>query len=410
MRSKLIKSDSHRVNPTRRSRPSHQSQIRPRIQVLVGAWKQYGRGIIEGIWQYAQNRAAWLVDLDPMESDENTSLHAHMAIDGIIAMVHTRAFADKLRKYRVPIVNVSGTRIQGIHFPRVTTDPDAVLRMAIEHLRDKGFKNIAFCGEPSRHFVDFWMEAYRVVMAEQNREPLIYAPDSKLPRRGGERTRPSDLLRWIKAQPKPVGMIGWDSAICRQIALDCAATGIHVPDEVAIVSLESDELLCKMIHPPLSGLDIPVEQIGYEAARLLDLLLQGRKKEAKNIFLPPRGVITRQSSDVFTVDDPKLRQALRYIKNHATEQIHVRDILRAVPMARRTLERRFNELLGRSPSEEIRRTKIEKVRELLVLTNMPVPDVAEAAGFEYVEHMIPLFKKYHGLTPAKYRSQARAGG
>lgn len=124
----------------------------------------------------------------------------------------------------------------------------------------------------------------------------------------------------------------------------------------------------------------------------------------------PEAMVTRQSTDVFAVEDPKLKQALRFIRDHAHEGITVCDVLRKVPVARRTMERRFNELLGHSPSEEIRKTKLEKVRELLLSTDMPVPDVAEAAGFHYVEHMIPLFKKHHGLTPAAYRRQARAGG
>ena len=118
---------------------------------------------------------------------------------------------------------------------------------------------------------------------------------------------------------------------------------------------------------------------------------------------------TRQSTDLVACADPQMQQALRFIRDRAHEGIDVGAVLKAVPMARRSLERRFQEVLGRSPAEEIRRVKIEKVRGLLESTNIPVPDIAEACGFNYVEHMIPVFKKYHGSTPSRYRANARLG-
>jgi len=381
----------------------------PRVELLVGTWKHYGRGIIEGVWRYAQKHGPWLIDVEPTEADESTAIPAGMAVDGIIAVVHTREFADKLCAYSVPVVNVSGTHVEGVTFPRVTSDSEVVARMAVEHLCEKGFRHIAFCGEPHRHFIDHWTDAYLAAMAGMEAEPLVYTPSAELSPQAARTDRQQDRQRWLEGLPKPAGVIGWSTEICRRLAMACAVAGIAVPDEVAIVGLESDDLLGRVVHPPLSGVDIPVERFGYEAARLLDLLLQGRAGEAKDVRIPPVGVVTRQSSDVFAVDDPKLKQALRFIREHAHEGIDVRDLLRAVPVARRTMERRCNELLGHSPAEEIRRTKIEKVRELLVATDMPIPDVAEAAGFNYVEHMIPVFKKYHGLTPSKYRRQSRAG-
>jgi LacI family transcriptional regulator len=176
-----------------------------------------------------------------------------------------------------------------------------------------------------------------------------------------------------------------------------------VPEEVAIISLETEDLLGRVVHPPLSGVDIPVEKIGYEAARQLDRLLRGKAATPSEIHLPPLGVTTRQSTDLVACDDPHIQQALRFIRDHAHEGLDVRAVLKAVPMARRTLERRFRELLGRSPADEIRRVKIEKVRGLLHSTNMPIPEIAEACGFDYVEHMIPIFKKHHGFTPSAYR-------
>lgn len=381
----------------------------PRVALLVGAWNEYGRGIIEGVWQYAEQHGPWFLEMQPSEPDESTDVLRGWSGDGVIAAVHTRRMAAKLQAYGVPVVNVSGSRREEIGFPRVTTDAVAVVRMAVTHLRDKGLANIAFCGEPHRPFVDYWTDAYRSVMREAGIEAVVYQPSARVGPRAGTEARQDDRRRWIERLPKPVGIVGWYTVLCRHLAMACAESGIEVPDEAAIISLETEDLLGRAVHPPLSGVDIPVRRIGYEAAGQLDRLMQGKEPVSDEIHLQPLGVTTRQSTDLMACDDAQVRQAMRFIRDHAHEGIDVRDVLKQVPMARRSLERRFQGVLGRSPAEEIRRTKIEKVRRMLDSTDIPIPDIAEACGFNYVEHMIPVFTKYHGCTPSRYRKNARLG-
>jgi LacI family transcriptional regulator len=378
-----------------------------RVFLLIATWHQYGRGLVEGIWQYVQKHDPWLLDMHPSEPDESTHMPRGWQGDGIIAAIHTPEVGVAIRRHRVPVVNVSGTRLPKVNFPRVTSDAMEVMRMAVHDLRDRGFKTVAFCGEPDRHFIDFWKDAYHAVMKEDGSVPVVYAPIDGVSSQSDLWVQQKDRQRWLEDLPKPVGVIGWATGICRYLAMASTESGIHVPEDVAILSLETEDLLGKVVHPPISGVDIPVERIGYEAARQLDLLLQGRPLEKKEIFLPPLGVTTRQSSDVFAVNDPGLQEALRFIREQACTGIDVTDVLQAVPMARRTLERRFQTLLGHSPAEEIRRTKIEKVRQMLTTTNVPIPDIAARCGFNYVEHLIPIFKRYYGWTPSVYRRRIR---
>ena len=381
----------------------------PRIALLVPAWNEYGRGIIEGVWQYAQQHGPWLLEMQPGEPDESTYMPRGWAGDGMIASVQTRRLATKLKTLGVPVVNVSGSRREGIDFPRVTSDAKEVVRMAVAHLREKRLKHIAFCGEPQRPFLDFWSEAFRSVMAEDGMEAVIYQESARIGPRAGIEARQNDRRRWIESLPKPVGIIGWATSICRLLAMACTEIGVKVPEEVAILSLETEDLLGKVVHPPLSGVDIPVRRIGYEAAAQLDCMLHGKAADPHEIELKPLGVTIRQSTDLVACADPQVQQVLRFIRDHAHEGIDVRAVLKAVPMARRSLERRFQDLIGRSPAEEIRRVKINKVRHLLDTTGMSIPDIAEACGFNYVEHMIPVFKKHHGNTPSRYRANARLG-
>ena len=402
------------MNPTVSSKSGRSAAISrgeslPRVALLIPAWSDYGRGLIEGVWEYAQQHRPWLLEMQPGEPDENTDMPRGWSGDGVIASIHTRRLAAKLRALGVPVVNVSGSVREGVDFPRVTSDARAVMRMAILHLREKGLKHLAFCGEPQRPFIDFWTDAFCSVMAEDGAEPVIYQTSTRIGPKAGLEARQNDRRRWIESLPKPVGIIGWATGICRHLAIACTESNIKVPEEVAILSLETEDLLGRVVHPPLSGVDIPIRRIGYEAAAQLDRLLHGEPATPHEIHLPPLGVTTRQSTDLVACADPQMQQVLRFIRDHAHEGIDVRAVLKSVPMARRSLERRFQELIGRSPADEIRRVKINKVRHLLDTTNMSIPDIAEACGFKYVEHMIPVFKKHHGNTPSRYRASARLG-
>ena len=275
------------------------------------------------------------------------------------------------------------------------------------HLRSKGLRRIAYCGEPRREFLEFWTEAYRKTARENGLTPQVYARGPGVSAGAGLVAQRRDRARWLRGLQLPVGVIGWDTITCRHVASACELAGLSVPDQVAIISLSTEDLLGQTIHPPISGVDIPVKRIGYEAASLLDQLINKRKDVVRERLLQPLGITTRQSTDLFESEDARVRDVMRFIQENASAGIGVKDLLRAVPMGRRTLERRFTAAVGHSPAEEIRRAKIERVRQFLTSTDMSIPDIAEACGFAYAEHMIPLFARYHGRTPAAFRRNLR---
>ena len=179
--------------------------------MLVSAWNEYGRGIIEGVWQYAERHGRWLLEMQPSIRDGSTEVPAGWAVDGVIGLVQTSRLASRLRDLNVPVVNVSGSRRKGIDFPRVTSDADAVARMAVEHLREKGLKHIAFCGEPHRPFLDYWTAAYRRVIREAGLEALVHSPAASHGEDPGIEVLQRERRQWIAGLPKPVGIIGWDT-------------------------------------------------------------------------------------------------------------------------------------------------------------------------------------------------------
>ena len=173
--------------------------------------------------------------------------------------------------------------------------------------------------------------------------------------------------------------------------------------------MDNDKDVCDQATPPLSSVELATERIGYETAAMLDRLMAHRRAASRVVLVPPVGVVTRQSSNIFAVADSKVAAALRFIRQHAHENINVSDTLRAVPIARRSLEERFVRLLGRSPLAEIVRVRTETAKHLLARTDLSVADVAERAGFIDVKRMYVMFRRVTGTTPARWRRSFRLG-
>jgi LacI family transcriptional regulator len=188
----------------------------------------------------------------------------------------------------------------------------------------------------------------------------------------------------------------------QQLLEACRRVGLSVPEEVAVLGVDNDEVLCMLSPPPLSSIILNPERTGWEAASLLATLMEGRNPPSQPLLIPPVGIRIRQSTDILAVADAKIAAALKYIREHACESIGVTDVLRQTPMARRSLEMRFERLLHRSPRAEILRVRLNRVRELLVGTELPIWEIAGRAGFD-PEYMSVVFKREAGMSPREYR-------
>jgi LacI family transcriptional regulator len=163
--------------------------------------------------------------------------------------------------------------------------------------------------------------------------------------------------------------------------------------------------MCDVLSPPISSISVASQRIGHDAAMWLDRMMNGDPPPKEPIRIAPLGVTSRQSTDVLAIDNPIIVQALRFIESHADQGIVVDDVLRVVPISRRSLEIHFRNLLGRSPTEEIRRVRLEKGRELLARPDLSVAEIALACGFANATRFGVAFRKRFGKTPLAYRKQ-----
>lgn len=371
-----------------------------RVALLLDMNTPFGRDVLPGIADYGRRHGPWMFDLIRTHKGEELRRLRGWRGDGFIAQIFVAEQARALQSKGVPVVNLSGHVWPGI--PMVKTDRLRVGRMAADYFISRGLTHLAHCGPAThpgaREHAAAMAELARQAGASFERCELLYeTPISELERKLG---------KWAAGLAKPVGVFAFTSFGERLIAA-CHTRGIRVPEEVAVVGLYDDTSVCEFTNPPMSNLILPAERIGFEAAKLLDLMIGGMPAPAGPLLIEPTGIITRQSSDLLAVADAEIAHAVRYIWENVERKLTVGELSRAVQISRRSLEQRFRNLLGRSPGEEIRRNQIERARQLLLETDLPLPDVAERCGFRDAAYLGRQFKAQTGMTAIAFRRQFR---
>ena len=381
----------------------------PQVALLIDTSTDYSTRVIQGVDQYMRSHRPWQLLVQPRGERERALMPKHWQPVGVIARVTHRALAVNLHERQIPVVNVSLSEVPGLPFPKVTIDELLVGAWAATHLWQRGFRHFGYCGlwrQPN--YVDSCGPAFAAQLTEYSPTSRVWMP--RKPGAAAHSTLTIPLLQsWLKRLPKPVGILAVDAEDAHNLVEACHAGGHHVPDDIAIIVGEDDRLLCEISHPPLASIDLNSERIGYEAAALLDRLLNGRQPPEQPIYLPPLRVIPRQSTDTLAMEDRDLALAVRYIREHAGEPLGVLDVLKQVPLARRTLEQRFLQVLGLTPAAEIRRVRIERAKDLLISTDWPIPKIASSSGFASTEVMNRLFRRELDVTPTQFRTRSRLG-
>jgi LacI family transcriptional regulator len=218
------------------------------------------------------------------------------------------------------------------------------------------------------------------------------------------------MTRWLQTLPKPVGIMACNDICGREVLQACATAGLSVPDDVAVVGVDNDDMMCELSNPPLSSVALDLEKAGYAAAAVLDGLMHGRRVRDRIVYVEATHVVARRSTDFIAQDDPVLTRALRMIRDHSRLRIGVPEVVEHVGVARRTLERKFGHSVGRSILSEITRNRIEDAKQLLLETDLPCCNVGTAVGFGSTKSFARTFKHVVGCPPERFRNLSIAAG
>ena len=274
-----------------------------------------------------------------------------------------------------------------------------------EHLEGKGFAELAYCGDGRFLWSRQRGAEFTRGLAAKGRRCVDFV-EQTVGGRPGSDAEIRAIARWLKALPKPVAVFACYDGRALQVLEACQLLGLNVPEQVAVLGVDNDELVCELANPPLSSVQPNARRSGYEAAALLARLMRGEKKSVVPTHqVQPVRVVERQSTDVVAVADAKVAAALKFIRQHACARVDVGDVLRAVPMSRTRLEEKFKALLGHSPHRQIVQQRIARAKHLLVESKVAISEVAEQAGFDNASYLSVAFRRETGLSPFAYRAK-----
>lgn len=358
-------------------------------------------GMLRGIRLFERKHTAWLFMLMHWNNEKQIiSFLNNNTVNGYLGGI-TPVVADVLSARNIKFVSTLSASAVSDNL-KVYSDPVLSAQLIASHFIDRGITDLALLSSsiPSpaikKRESAFKQEA--ILHKHTYTECRI-----NLSIKSNIETQIEKVSKWLIKQPTPLGIMaihdkyGW----CALTA--CQRLGIKVPEEVAIVGTQNNENICEFCNPPLSSLAQDQQRIGFEAARILDDLLNNKPIPPKPTLIPPIGLVARESSDLLKVHDPLVAKALDFIRMHVGDGIHACDVMAHIPASARTIQRRFRAVLGRTITAEIHRVRIEKVRKELLSSDLCLAEVADLAGYNYLSQMCRDFRAATNMTPTDYR-------
>jgi LacI family transcriptional regulator len=378
--------------------------------LLVGLDSFQGRETLKGIRRYWQAHGEWefravptAMDIDRCCQRLSKTMESWKP-DGIIGLIRNQRLHDIIYRARLPAVSMSGALLSKI--PQVLVNNRAIGRMVARHFLANGLRHFGYCNLDALAFARERCAGFAEELKSAGFDCAQLRGTAKIKDPSTPEYH-SRLRTWLNELKKPVGVMANYDYQGTEVIWIAQQAGLNVPADVAVVGADNDEQICEFWTPPLSSVEMGSWRCGYEAMSLMDRMIRGAKPPRSPSLLDPLHVTARQSSDVLAVADPDIAAAVRFIRNHVNRPITVDDVLQEVPISRRSLERRFYEVLRLSPRAEINRVRLERAKELLSDTDLPIPDVSSGSGFLRHANFSAFFKRITRMTPLEFRHSMR---
>lgn len=366
------------------------------IAVCIDTRDGQGRYRLQGVAR-SLRQLGWRMMLVRQRGRSAAAEVAQLAPDGIVTYIADRWLLDVSRRLGVPLVDtaVSDAAVSMV----VSIDNRKIAELAFEHLSAAGLTHFGYVGVRRRMV----SEQRRALFAEYvGKERLSSFAD----RMSEGESRLEPLMRWLRQLPKPAGILAFDDQMGERVLTACRWAELGVPEQVAVLGIGNDELMCEVSHPSLSSVSLPTVRVGVEAARMLAEAIERRRIAEPNRLVQPTGVVARGSTDTMAIEDVLVKQAVQYIRAHAGELIGVKHVAQAMRISRRTLDRRCEAALGRTAHDEMARRRMQMARALLTLDDRSVVDVARRCGYGNAASFSRAFRRNAGCWPTEYRSRS----
>lgn len=388
------------------------------VGLIIESSRAYGRGLLHGIARFARTHNNWsIVYRESMLADSITDVLAKSSCNGVLARIETIQQRNALLKLKIPVVDLRGRWVTK-QFPQLICDQKAVAELAAQHLLGRGYRRFAFCGFAGADYSQHRMRYFAQAIRHAGYDLSIYESPAA-PHRAGTNINENramayeaEMADWLRQLPVQTGIMACND-VCGRLVLNlCHKHHLDVPNHIAVIGVDNDELLCDLAAPAMSSISLPTERLGFQAAELLAGMMDGKKSAHRKILLPPIDVIVRRSTDFTVAEDPYVVAAMAYIREKACARINVDHILdhlasKNMLISRSTLDRRFQHALHCLPKDQILNFRMRAVRQLLLDTTYSLERIAGMVGVSRDSQLAAQFKRHTGQTPGDFRNNAR---
>ena len=381
------------------------------IGVMIERVRAYSRRLCKGIIQYSMEHENWsLAMLDWKDISDRKKLKG---FDGFIARVTDANCAEAFASTGKPVVDVL-CHIEHPSFATCDQDANSIGLLAVQHFLDHRFRNFAFFGHEGQPYSDRRRIAFTKELQVQGCDCDTYQTPKKLfadfntriirEERYTTDKESSDIRRWISRLKKPVAVFCSNDLRACQLASECHRIGVGIPEDVAILGVDNDELTCCFTSPNLSSVDPDAETIGRVAAETLDAMMKGTASDAPHVAVKARRIVERGSTQVYTIDPPWLSKALVFIKTNVAKRLTAADVFKHIGKSHSVVDGTFKRVLNTTVSAEIAKSRIDEAKQLLRQTTLQLDRVSALSGFASVQYFTNSFTKAVGQSPGAYRA------
>lgn len=379
----------------------------PVIAVFVDKSREYGRGLLRGISRYSKLNGPWTFYLSPANYEKylikkQLKWLETIDIDGVV--VYDSEFAKQIIDLGIPTILASSFEIEiAENVISVGSDPMEIANKSADYLINHGFKSFAFCGFKNTVWSVKRSCAFKQALNDNGYDCQVYLENLRKHAYSTDESDYKDFYRWLNSLNKPVAILACNDEYAHILIDICRTTQFLVPDDISVLGIDNDEMICELSNPTLTSIPLSTEEAGYCAAEQLMSMIKGKRSDSRHIKVSVHSPVERMSTTLHAIDDQVLRDALNYINSNAKRPLQVQDVAEEVGLNRRSLERKFKLIMGRTINEHIRKARVTEIIKLLTNSDMSITQIAERLGFSDVNHVARYFKKEINLNPSQYR-------
>jgi len=387
----------------------------PQVLLLLEMSNKINRDRLQGILRYERLYGPWRLHIIEGKRFEQPLRDIKMlGVNGVIAGSTLTELLEPVMRSRLPTVLFDPLAPDAVNkkYPRfrystIRCDSEAVGRMGAEYLLEQGFRQFAFVS-------DIWDSNWAVKrrngfvdrLAEAGYTCHVYEGLSER-ERGDWSVEQRGMAAWLSDLPKPVGLMAANDVRGRQVLDACVVAEIGVPDQIAVLGVDNDELICATTNPPMSSILRDTEGSGYYAAQTLDGMMRGRHVKTETLLYGPHRVVGRQSTERLQFTDRLAVRAVEFIRINSGIGMRVGDVVRHLNVSRRLAELRFKQAVGHSIHDELQYARLAQVRRLLRETDLSIAEITDRCGYESESYLGLVFRKNFGCTMRHYRKAAK---